>query len=211
MEALTYTHAYATYEQTEGIEYETPELKQKSSTSLWLKLASLAMMLTSMGLAIPASAALYVKTNGSCLNARTGPSVGHRKVKCVRNGAKLLPVIGHGYDNAKNKWYQLSSGRWVMAKYTQDKATTNPKPNPNPDNGSTGGNIGGSETTLSIGSQGARVAELQRHLDLNYYNVDVNGFYDRNTSLAVSLYQKDNDLAVDGVAGTATLRHMGLI
>ena len=34
METLTNIHAYVTYEQTEGIEYQVPELKQKSPTSI---------------------------------------------------------------------------------------------------------------------------------------------------------------------------------
>lgn len=209
METLAYTHSYASYEEIEGIEYDFSEVElgwHEIPNSAWLSLLSVAVLLGGMGFATPTSAALYVKTGGSCLNARTGPSVSYPKQKCVRNGAKLLPVVGEGYDNAGNKWYKLSSGRWIMAKYTTNNSSstgnnTGANPSPTP--------IGG-RVVLRLGSRGDGVKALQRHLDKNFYNVEVDGFYGENTAKAVRQYQINNDLFADGIAGGQTLKHMGL-
>ena len=207
MEALAYTHSYAAYEQAEGIEYEIPELIlswEKLPSSAWLSFVGIAVMFSSIGLAMPASAALYVKTSGSCLNARTGPGTQYATVKCVRNGAKLLPTTSEGYDAAGNKWYKLSSGRWIMAKFTSGTPG-------NTDNNTGGGGVGG-PVTLKVGSKGEMVKALQQHLKKNFYNVGaVDGEYGKQTEAAVRAYQSNNGLPEDGIAGQITLKRMGLI
>lgn len=59
---------------------------------------------------------------------------------------------------------------------------------------------------LEIGTQGEDVWYLQKRLkDLGYYNGSVTGGYHEGTRDAVRLFQKDNKLTADGVAGPITL------
>ncbi len=205
METLAFTHSYATYEELAGIEYELPEFNlngYKIPNSSWLFLLGVGVFLSSLTLAAtPASAALYVKTNGACLNARTGPGTNYRKVKCVSNGAKLLPVVGNATVEGE-KWYKLSSGRWVAAEYTSGSPGTSTPGN--------GGSVGGQ--TLQLGSKGPAVVALQQHLQKNFYPVGaVDGVYGPQTQSAVAAYQSQNGLNSTGKAGPATLKQMGLI
>lgn len=57
---------------------------------------------------------------------------------------------------------------------------------------------------LSYGSQGSDVTELQKLLNKNGYNLDVDGQFGSNTQAAVLDYQKKNNLDADGIAGTNT-------
>lgn len=63
-----------------------------------------------------------------------------------------------------------------------------------------------SYTTLKIGSTGDAVRKLQNRLvELGYMtSTQVNSVYDTNTSNAVSRYQEDYDLVVDGIATSLT-------
>ena len=61
--------------------------------------------------------------------------------------------------------------------------------------------------TLREGDESDAVRKLQRKLkDLGYYNGSVDGDFGSGTTEAVKLFQKVNDLRVDGVAGPATQR-----
>ena len=69
-----------------------------------------------------------------------------------------------------------------------------PAPTPTPEN-----------TTLSSGSQGERVKELQqRLLELGFYSGKIDGDYGKGTKAAVMLFQKQHDLTADGIAGDKT-------
>ena len=57
---------------------------------------------------------------------------------------------------------------------------------------------------LSYGSQGSDVTELQKLLNQNGYNLDVDGIYGTNTQNAVKEYQQKNGLDVDGIVGNNT-------
>ena len=64
---------------------------------------------------------------------------------------------------------------------------------------------------LQSGSQGPEVERLQQGLrDAGAYSGPVDGAYSPELEAAVSDYQSDNGLTVDGVAGPATLRALGL-
>ena len=69
---------------------------------------------------------------------------------------------------------------------------------------------GVSASLLTTGSQGTDVSQLQRTLIGEGYDLTVTGVYDTSTAAAVKLYQMDNKLSVDGVAGTQTLTSLGL-
>jgi resuscitation-promoting factor RpfB len=59
--------------------------------------------------------------------------------------------------------------------------------------------------TLSVGSSGPAVKQLQRKL-----RVSATGYYGPQTKRAVKRFQRSRGLAADGVAGPATLRALGI-
>ena len=73
-------------------------------------------------------------------------------------------------------------------------------------------NITKTENTLSkFGSSGNEVVKIQTKLkQWGYYNGDVDGIYGSRTKAAVEKFQRNNGLSVDGIAGTNTLRAMGI-
>jgi peptidoglycan hydrolase-like protein with peptidoglycan-binding domain len=59
---------------------------------------------------------------------------------------------------------------------------------------------------LQYGDSGGAVADLQSRLArLNYFDLDVTGFYGTATQIAVRQFQEDNLILADGVAGLETL------
>ena len=73
-------------------------------------------------------------------------------------------------------------------------------------------NITKTENTLSkFGSSGNEVVKIQTKLkQWGYYNGDIDGIYGSRTKAAVEKFQRNNGLSVDGIAGTNTLRAMGI-
>lgn len=57
---------------------------------------------------------------------------------------------------------------------------------------------------VSYGSKGSDVTELQKLLNNNGYNLDVDGSFGSKTQAAVRDYQKKNNLSVDGIVGNNT-------
>ncbi|MGH1418699.1 MAG: peptidoglycan-binding domain-containing protein [Hyphomicrobiaceae bacterium] len=79
-----------------------------------------------------------------------------------------------------------------------------------------GGNVatGGEEKftftrPLQRGSKGEDVKALQKLLNDQGYELEVDGNFGRGTRAAVRAYQKEKGLEVDGVAGTATQESLG--
>ena len=70
---------------------------------------------------------------------------------------------------------------------------------------SSGGTASGSGATLSLGSTGTAVKQLQRKL-----HVQVTGYYGTDTRRAVKGFQRRQGLTADGVAGPATLSALGI-
>jgi Transglycosylase-like domain/Putative peptidoglycan binding domain len=64
----------------------------------------------------------------------------------------------------------------------------------------------GSSNTLSLGSQGSAVKQLQRKLHVK----PVSGYFGNETRTAVKRFQRSHGLKADGVAGPATLRKLGI-
>ncbi|MBR6551476.1 MAG: peptidoglycan-binding protein [Clostridia bacterium] len=58
--------------------------------------------------------------------------------------------------------------------------------------------------TLSYGSSGEEVKELQKSLNNMGYSLDVDGKFGTKTQNAVKSYQKNNGLSVDGIVGNNT-------
>ncbi len=68
-----------------------------------------------------------------------------------------------------------------------------------------------SSSVLKRGSQGSTVRTLQTRLkEWGYYKGSVDGVYGSGTEAAVKQFQKKHGLAVDGIAGPATLRAIGI-
>ncbi|SDI03191.1 Cell wall-associated hydrolase, NlpC family [Alteribacillus persepolensis] len=64
----------------------------------------------------------------------------------------------------------------------------------------------GSSTILRKGDESEEVKELQRQLrQLDYYNGEVTGFYGRQLQESVRRFQREEQLAADGIAGPETL------
>lgn len=57
---------------------------------------------------------------------------------------------------------------------------------------------------IQYGASGDDVKELQRRLNANGFQLDVDGVWGDNTESAVRKYQKQNGLAVDGIVGSNT-------
>ncbi len=67
------------------------------------------------------------------------------------------------------------------------------------------------ETLSKYGSRGSEVTQIQTKLKRwGYYNGNVDGIYGSKTLEAVRYFQRKNGLTVDGIAGPATLRAMGI-
>ncbi len=67
------------------------------------------------------------------------------------------------------------------------------------------------ETLSKYGSRGEEVKQIQTKLKRwGYYNGTVDGIYGSKTLEAVRYFQRKNGLTVDGIAGIATLRAMGI-
>ncbi len=67
------------------------------------------------------------------------------------------------------------------------------------------------ETLSKYGSRGNEVTQIQTKLKRwGYYNGSIDGIYGSKTLEAVKYFQRKNGLTVDGIAGPATLKAMGI-
>ena len=67
------------------------------------------------------------------------------------------------------------------------------------------------EALSKYGSRGEEVKQIQTKLKRwGYYNGNVDGIYGSQTLEAVKYFQRKNGLTVDGIAGPATLKAMGI-
>ncbi len=67
------------------------------------------------------------------------------------------------------------------------------------------------EALSKYGSRGNEVTQIQTKLKRwGYYNGNVDGIYGSKTLEAVKYFQRKNGLTVDGIAGPATLKAMGI-
>ena len=67
------------------------------------------------------------------------------------------------------------------------------------------------ETLSKYGSRGSEVTQIQTKLKRwGYYNGNIDGIYGSQTVEAVKYFQRKNGLTVDGIAGPATLKAMGI-
>lgn len=199
MEYMAYSYMYMANEETPvSVELNFPKLQfnwQKLlKSSAWLALAGVSVFVTSLAPLQQASAE-YVRTNGSCLFIRKGPSTSNSSVACVSNGS----YIGNT-SNVRNGFAQITSGRY-QGYYVSERwlGTT-------PGRYRRGSTVGvGGRVLLRAGARGERVRTLQRALGIR-----VDGVYGSRTTQAVRNFQSRNGLLVDGIAGPATRRALDI-
>lgn len=128
-----------------------------------------------------------------------------------REGTKCTLTGLSKYDSKNQIWYNLTvngTTGWIrgdlvriLTKTEAEMYDKHGDPDAKPE---------ASYTTLQIGSTGDAVTKLQQRLaELGYLNAAyVTGVYDTNTQSAVKKYQDDNELTVDGIAGSTTQHHI---
>lgn len=104
------------------------------------------------------------------------------------------------YVNSVSGWFQTKSGYWISSSYAKVMTSDEIKDY----NGSvSSGNVG---STYRNGSTGSGVLEIQTMLNtLHYYDGKLSGNYGDLTEEAVRVFQKENGLSADGVAGPKTI------
>ncbi len=195
MDYLAYSEmADANQETATEPELNFPKIKfnfTKAFKSACLALASVGMVLASLPQAQAAVSAIgFVRTNGSCLRVRSAPRSNAPVVGCLRNGSKLAIVV-----DTPNGFSRLSSGNYIATRYIGTR----------PGRGNTPGLGVGGPVTLSLGSEGASVSQVQRAL-----GIAPTGFYGTTTARAVRNFQANYGLLVDGTVGPQTRVALGL-
>ena len=138
---------------------------------------------------------------GAAVGLVTGDNVNVRKSGSTDSEA--IAAVSHGdrveITGRKGEWYSVTvNGKngWIIDDYLirlKDAA-------PEPQSGKTG------SSSLKSGSRGSSVKELQNSLIyLGYLKGGADGVFGKNTEKAVELYQKQNRLKVDGIAGRQTV------
>ncbi|MEH1939020.1 MAG: peptidoglycan-binding domain-containing protein [Nostoc sp.] len=180
-----------TKEETSGNSKYKFNWKKLLKSSAWLALAGVGVLVVAVS-QIQISSAAYVKTKGSCLRVRTGPSSSYSYVDCIPNGA-TLPAI----ERYENGFARLSTGRYVFARWVADKPNNSPVTTP--------GGVGGS-VILTPGSRGQLVRDVQTALG----NLRIDGIYGQETVSRVRSFQASKGLLVDGVVGPETRIALGI-
>ncbi|MFN7515462.1 MAG: peptidoglycan-binding protein [Dolichospermum sp.] len=203
MEYLAYSYMYIEDEETNGnLALNLPKLgqvlnwRQFFKSSAWLTLAGVSILLATVAQMQFASAE-YVRTNGSCLNIRTGPSTNNSSIACVQNGSYIGDT-----GNVRNGFARISSGRY-RGYYAAERWIGN-TPGYSSRRHRSGYGVGG-RVTVGYGTRGERVREIQRALGIR-----VDGVYGSRTINAVRHFQRRNGLRVDGVVGYQTRRALGI-
>ncbi|MFN6487342.1 MULTISPECIES: peptidoglycan-binding protein [unclassified Nostoc] len=196
MEYLAYSQMFIAQEEASGntkYNLSKPQLNWKKllKSSAWLALAGVGVLLAALS-QIQMSSAAYVKTNGSCLRIRTGPSTNYSSVDCISNGA-TLPAI----ERYENGFARLSTGRYVFARWIGDRPNNPPVTRP--------GGVGGS-VILTPGSRGQLVRDVQTALG----NLTIDGIFGQETVSRVRSFQQSKGLLVDGVVGPETRSALGI-
>ncbi|BBD66186.1 peptidoglycan binding domain-containing protein [Nostoc commune NIES-4072] len=178
-------------EETFGITKAKFNWKKLLKSSAWLALAGVGVLLIAAA-QIQISTAAFVRTNGSCLRIRTGPSTNYSYVDCLPNGT-TLPAI----ERYENGFARLSTGRYVFARWVGNRPNYAPITRP--------GGVGGS-VILTPGSRGQLVRDVQTALG----NLRVDGIYGRETVNRVRSFQASKGLLVDGTVGPETRGALGI-
>ena len=102
------------------------------------------------------------------------------------------------YVDKSGNWYQIQSGYWIKNTYAKVMTESEVNDYLNSDDYAGG--------TYKEGDTGTMVTWIQEALKkLKYYDGDVSGHYGKQTKEAVRVFQKDNGMSADGVAGPKTI------
>lgn len=145
---------------------------------------------------------------GSTSSSSTGLKVGSTGDKVIALQQDLT-ALGYYYGDISGHYGSLT--QTAVKKFQKAKGITQDgiagTTTLNAISKALGGSSGSSGTTaLREGSSGTAVKELQTMLkELSYYYGDITGSFGTLTTRAVRKFQDDNNLTVDGIAGTKTL------
>lgn len=109
-------------------------------------------------------------------------------VKILKNKKKIIMILVAIFLIA----ITLTTSIYIYKKYEEQNATL--------------------ETLSKYGSRGSEVTQIQTKLKRwGYYTGNIDGIYGTKTVEAVKYFQRKNGLTVDGIAGPATLKAMGIM
>ncbi|HEY9799342.1 MAG TPA: peptidoglycan-binding protein [Leptolyngbyaceae cyanobacterium] len=202
MDTISYSHLASVYESTEevnfipikiNLKFWRASLTQKLSSNAAIRLLSVALTISILGVA---GQALAVQQVGS-----TGPEVANIQ-RCLKqlgffNGpvnGRFASITRSAVINFQRNNRLTADG--VVGAGTQralQRACRTATP---------GGNIG---SGLRLGSRGAAVTQLQQNLRrLGYFNGPNTGYFGSETQQAVIRFQRANRISTTGIVGSQT-------
>lgn len=180
-------------------------------TNLWKRTTILLVTLCVLVAGFPLLARAESQTGaitGDQVNLRSGPGLGYSRIAYLYKG-DTVQISG-----LESGWYAVScaSGSgYVYRDYVKlDSSGDETGGGSTSGSGGADSASGASGGVLRRGSTGDAVRQLQGNLImLGYLSSRADGVFGGGTEAAVTRYQSRNGLAVDGVAGKATIKAVG--
>lgn len=204
MEILAYIHLAEAHEASQAVEPVTVStttrlniLTPGFASRTWIRLVSLAVVSTIVGIASQARAELSLGSRG--------PEVRTIQGQLQKLGYfKRLPTGKFGpLTKAAVIRFQTDTG--LTPNGIVDDSTESALQQHSTGSNSAPSTPASQRPKLRIGDRGADVKSLQQILtDVEAYSGKINGQFDDSTLDAVKQFQKDNGLAVDGIVGPRT-------
>lgn len=133
-----------------------------------------------------------IRITGNNVSIRESADSGSEKVATANKGDVFY------YVDKSGSWYQIQSGYWINNTYAVTMSEKEVNDYLNSDDYAGG--------TYREGDTGTMVTWIQEALKkLDYYEGDISGHYGNKTKEAVRVFQKENGLGADGVAGPKTI------
>lgn len=193
METLAYTHLAAAYEEAANNELHLAGINwKKLSSRTFIRFLSLAMALSVVSMAGNAFAALR--------RGNSGAQVTNLQTRLITAGYYNGPVTGYFGSLTEAAVKRFQQAKKISVDGVAGSVTLSYLPN------SGGGGTGYPSRTLSRGSSGQDVVNLQNKLrSSGFYNGPVTGYYGSLTEAAVKRFQQYYGLKSDGIVGSRTL------
>jgi len=199
MDTISYSHLASVYESGEEIDFIPIKINlkfwqwQKLSSSAAIRLLSVALTISILGVA---GQALAVQQVGS-----TGPEVANIQ-RCLKQlGFFNGPVNGRFASITRSAVINFQRANRLTADGIVGAGTQQALQRACR-TGTSGGNTGGE---LRLGSRGAAVSQLQQNLRrLGYFNGSNTGYFGSETQQAVLSFQRANRIATTGIVGRQT-------
>ena len=195
METLAYTHLAAAYEEPANNELHLAGINwKKLSSRTFIRFLSLAMALSVVSMAGNAFAALR--------RGNSGAQVTNLQNRLIYAGYYSGPVTGYFGSLTEAAVKRFQQAKKISVDGVAGSVTLSYLQN----GSGGGGGTGYPSRTLSRGSSGQDVVNLQNKLrSSGFYNGPVTGYYGSLTEAAVKRFQQYYGLKSDGIAGSRTL------